>query len=195
MAPRKKDHLVQTALDLFDRDGFTATGIDKILAAAGVAKMTLYNNFKSKDQLIVATLQSRDLAWRAWFEKTVEELAAAAPGGAGANPSARLTGLFDALEAWFNQRGFRGCIFQKASAEFPARKGPIRAAILDHKMQVFAFVRDLCEQAGAADPIVLAGELYLLMEGAIVSAQVTGDRTAALRARQAAEGIISGALA
>ncbi len=189
MAPRKKDHLVQTALDLFDRDGFTATGIDKILAAAGVAKMTLYNNFKSKDQLIVATLQSRDLAWRAWFEKTVEDLSD------GATPPARLTALFDALEAWFNQRGFRGCLFQKASAEFPARKGPIRAAILDHKMQVFAFVRDLCEAAGAADPIVLAGELYLLMEGAIVSAQVTGDKTAALRARQAAEGIISAARA
>lgn len=187
MAPRKKDHLVQTALDLFDRDGFTATGIDKILAAAGVAKMTLYNNFKSKEALIVATLKTRDAAWRNWFESMVEETA---PDAAG-----RLIGLFDALEAWFSQRGFRGCLFQKASAEFPARKGPIRAAILDHKMQVFGFVRALSEEAGANDPIVLAGELYLLMEGAIVSAQVTGDKTAALRARQAAEGIISAALA
>lgn len=187
MAPRKKDHLVQTALDLFDREGFTATGIDKILAAAGVAKMTLYNNFKSKDDLIVAALQTRDAAWRAWFERTVE--------AAAADPAGRLIGLFDALESWFNQRGFHGCLFQKASAEFPARKGPIRAAILDHKMRIFAFVRGLCEEAGAGDPIVLAGELYLLMEGAIVSAQVTGDKTAALRARQAAEGIVSAALA
>ena len=187
MAPRKKDHLVQTALDLFDREGFTATGIDKILATAGVAKMTLYNNFKSKEELIVATLESRDSAWRDWFEKTVTD--------ATASPADRLAGLFDAQEAWFSQRGFRGCLFQKASAEFPARKGPIRTAILDHKMQVFAFVRELCEAAGAADPIVLAGELYLLMEGATVSAQVTGDKTAALRARQAAEGIISAALA
>ena len=61
-------------------------------------------------------------------------------------------------------------------------------------MAVFAFVRGLCESAGATDPIVLAGELYLLMEGATVSAQVTGDKTAALRARQAAEGIVAAAL-
>lgn len=186
MAPRKKDHLVQTALDLFDRDGFNATGIDKILAAAGVAKMTLYNNFRSKDALIVAALESRDAIWRAWFEKSVDGSADTAAG--------RLLGLFDGLGDWYRQRSFRGCLFQKASAEFPARKGAIRDTILAHKMAVFAYVRSLCEAAGAEDPLVLAGELYLLMEGATVSAQVTGDQTAALRARQAAEGIVAQAL-
>lgn len=186
MAPRKKDHLVQTALDLFDRNGFNATGIDKILSAAGVAKMTLYNNFNSKDDLIVAALQSRDTVWTEWFEKTVRNGAA--------EPAERLTGLFDALGKWFKQRAFHGCLFQKASAEFPDQKSPIRTPILEHKMRVFAFVRGLCEEAGTDDPLVLAGELYLLMEGAIVSAQVTGDEMAALRARQAAEGIIADAL-
>ena len=60
MASPKRDHLVETALDLFCRDGFHATGIDKILAESGVAKMTLYKHFKSKDELILAALHRRD---------------------------------------------------------------------------------------------------------------------------------------
>ncbi|MEE8533082.1 MAG: helix-turn-helix domain-containing protein, partial [Alphaproteobacteria bacterium] len=60
MASSRRDHLVDTALALFCRDGFHATGIDRILAESGVAKMTLYKHFKSKDELILAALRRRD---------------------------------------------------------------------------------------------------------------------------------------
>ena len=68
----RRDELVETALDLFYRNGFHATGIDRILAEAGVAKMTLYKHFRSKDDLIVAALERRDERFRAWFQGTVE---------------------------------------------------------------------------------------------------------------------------
>ncbi len=64
MASSRRDHLVDTALAMFMRDGFHATGIDGILSQAGVAKMTLYNHFKSKDELILAALRLRDDRFR-----------------------------------------------------------------------------------------------------------------------------------
>ena len=70
MASAKRDQLIDTALELFNRDGYRATGIDKILAESGVAKMTLYNHFGSKDELIVAALERRDARWaRPWADR------------------------------------------------------------------------------------------------------------------------------
>ncbi|MCZ6886228.1 MAG: TetR/AcrR family transcriptional regulator, partial [Alphaproteobacteria bacterium] len=69
MASSKRDHLIETALGLFCRDGFHATGIDKILAASGCAKMTLYNHFTSKDELILAVLHRRDETFRNDFRR------------------------------------------------------------------------------------------------------------------------------
>ena len=77
MAPSRRDHLVDTALELFIRDGFHATGIDKILAESGVAKMTLYKHFKSKDELILSALRRRDERFRNWFMRAVESRAQA----------------------------------------------------------------------------------------------------------------------
>ena len=87
MASRRRDHLVDIALDLFSRDGFHATGIDKILAESGVAKMTLYKHFRSKDELILAALRRRDERFRNWFMRTVERRAD--------TPRERLLAMFD----------------------------------------------------------------------------------------------------
>ena len=72
MASAKRDQLIDTALELFNRDGYRATGIDKILGECGVAKMTLYNHFGSKDELILAALKRRDARWRAWFGQDLD---------------------------------------------------------------------------------------------------------------------------
>ena len=90
MALSRRDHLVETALGLFMRDGFHATGIDAILAEAGVAKMTLYNHFKSKDELILAALRLRDEQFLEWLVSAVEARAD--------KPRGRLLALFGALD-------------------------------------------------------------------------------------------------
>ena len=76
MPSDRREHLLDTALSLFGTEGFHATGIDKILASAGVAKMTLYNHFRSKDELILAALRRRDERFRHWFVREVEHRAA-----------------------------------------------------------------------------------------------------------------------
>ena len=182
MVSGKRDHLVDSALDLFYRDGFHATGVDKILAKAGVARMTLYNHFKSKDELILATLRRRDEKFRNWFMRAVERSAS--------TPQDRLLSMFDVLEEWFAGTKFSGCMFINAAAEFARPDNPIHMAASEHKFLVLKFVRELSIAAGVPEPEELANELMLLMEGAIVMAYVAGDRKAAARAKTAARKLI-----
>ena len=106
MASTKRENLIETARRLFYRDGFHRTGIDAILAEAGVAKMTLYKHFKSKDELILATLRLRDERFRNSFMKAVEQRAE--------KPADRLLAVFDVLEEWFRTDEFCGCLFINA---------------------------------------------------------------------------------
>ena len=178
MASNRRDHLIDTALELFYRDGFHATGIDTILAEAGVAKMTLYKHFKSKDELILAALRRRDERFRNWFMRAVERRAA--------TPRERLLAVFEALEEWIEGARFTGCMFINACAEYGERGDPIHAAAAEHKRLVTAYVRDLAAAAGAPRPAELAHELALLCEGAVVLAHVTGTAESAKHARRAA---------
>jgi len=186
MAVSRRDHLVDTALEMFCRDGFHATGIDKILAQAGVAKMTLYNHFRSKDELILAVLRRRDERFRHWFVRAVERRATA--------PRERLLAIFDGLEEWFGRPDFTGCTFINAAAEYTAQHDPIHAFSAEHKRLVEGYVRELAQAAEAADPETLARNLMLLIEGAIALAHVTGTSDWARHARAAAEVLIADAL-
>jgi AcrR family transcriptional regulator len=182
MAISRRDHLLDTALELFYRHGFHAVGIDRILAQSGCAKMTLYKHFRSKNELILAALRRRDERFRAWFVRAVERRATA--------PRERLLAIFDVLAEWFASPDFSGCMFINASAEFGDRDDPIHAAAAEHKRLMFVYVRNLARAAGVTDADDLAGELMLLKEGAIVLAHVAGDRAAARRARAAAEVLV-----
>lgn len=186
MASGKRDHLVDTALDIFCQEGFHATGIDKILDKAGVARMTLYNHFKSKDELILAALRRRDEIFRNWFMRAVERRAS--------KPQDRLLAIFDALEEWFTEKDFAGCIFINASAEFAEPDDPIHMAASEHKMLVLKYFRELTFAADIADHETLANELVLLAEGAIIMAYVAGDRNVATKAKSAARKLIQAAV-
>jgi len=186
MSSSKRDLLINTALELFSREGFHATGIDRILSESGVAKMTLYNHFKSKDELILAALRRRDETFRNWFMRTVEASAE--------TPRGRLLASFDVLEKWISQEDFCGCTFINAAAEFGEKVDAIRGSCAEHKRLVIEYLERLAEAAGARDPEELAFDLNLLAEGAIVTAQVMGIKDAASRAKRAAEILIREAL-
>lgn len=192
MPRSRRDDLVETAMKLFYAGGFTATGIDRILAESGVAKMTLYNHFRSKDALILAVLQRRDEQFRNWLTAEMEK---AAP-----DPRGRLLAMFDALEAWFEGRafkgmGFHGCAFINAAGEFGDHAHPAHRAAAEHKRRIVDYLERLCEEAGASDPARLAEELALLKEGAIATAHVRGMPEAAHLAQDMARRLIDAAIA
>ena len=172
----KRDHLMATAWRLFYRDGLRAVGIDTLLAEAGVAKMTLYNHFASKEELIIAILEKRDLEFRASLMATVD--------AAGSDPEQRLLAVFDWHEGWFGSEAFKGCVFIRAVSEFPEPTHPIHQAAWRHKVAVKTALTDLCAAAGAKDAAALAETLTFLIDGAIITAHAT-QTTAPARAARA----------
>lgn len=181
-ASAKRAQLVAVAQRLFYRDGFRPVGIDTLLAEAGVAKMTLYHHFPSKEALIVAVVEKLDGEVRAGL--------AAAVGAAGRSPVRRLLAVFDWLKVWFETDDFRGCGFIRALSEYPDPAHPIHRAAWRHKQALNALLRELAAAAGAARPQDLADTLGLLIDGAIVAAHATGSSAPALTARAAAAGLL-----
>jgi AcrR family transcriptional regulator len=186
MRPSKRDELVREALKVFYHGGFHATGMDALVAATGISKTTMFKHFSSKEELILAVLRLRDENFRNWLVRRVAELAA--------SPRGRLLAIFDALVEWFGEPGFRGCMFIKASSEFQDPDHPIHVQSAEHKRLLFNYVKDLAVAAGAPEPAVLARQLLLLKEGAIVTKQMGYEQDPAGDAKKAAEVLLEHAL-
>lgn len=183
----KRDQLLETAWRLFYRDGYRAVGIDLILAEAGVAKMTLYNHFASKDDLIAAVLEKRSRDILDGIRATVE--------AAGRGPQKRLLAVFDWLESWLEGPGFNGCAFIRAVAEFPRADERPHQIAAAHKQAEIDLLTELARGLEVRDATALARELALIMEGAIVRAHTFGPRSGAAQdARAAARRLIDAAL-
>jgi AcrR family transcriptional regulator len=183
----RRDDLIETALHLFKRHGYHATGIERILTTAGASKPTLYRHFDSKDELIVAALERWDGDSRAWL---AEEMAKA-----GGDPRAQILELFRALADWFEDVGFQGCLFINATVEFADRANPVHRTAAAHKRRFAAFVREKVVATGAVDPDETTARLMLLMEGAIITAHTQGRSEAALRAQNMARDVLDAAIA
>jgi AcrR family transcriptional regulator len=172
---------------LFCKNGFRATGIDTVLGESGVAKKTLYNHFKSKDELVIAALQKRDED----FLSTIREvIARRTPEQEGDPRMAGVLAFFDGLHEWITGEGFNGCTFINASAEYPRRDDPVHVACANHKKLVLQLLQELLVDLKLPDPQLAARQVALLADGAIVSAHTAGDRQAALCAKQAARQLL-----
>lgn len=180
-----RERLLAVAGDLFNREGVRAVGIDRILDEAGAAKASLYKHFPSKDDLIVAWLEQRN---DEIMRRTIDEVERRAR-----TPHERLLALFDVLEDWFNSKDFRGCNFINSTAELAAPHHPARRIALAHKRRVRDYLRHLVSDIAPEAADSLAAQLFLLIEGATVTALMEGDARSAKEARRAAEVLMAGA--
>ena len=178
----RREHLIDTAIELFCEHGYHGTGIDRILREAGVSKKTLYTHFRSKDELIMAALCQYDGLFRNDFMLQVDRR--------GKTPGEKLLAVFDVAEAWFAQKTFFGCMFIKAIGEYSDKKSPIREIGRQFKRLMRDYIRDLCVQAELEDPEGLADQLALILEGAIVTAQVSGSPASAKTAKTIARTLL-----
>jgi AcrR family transcriptional regulator len=171
-----RDRIVDTAYDLFSRHGIRAVGVDRIVAESGVAKMSLYRHFGSKDDLVLTFLQERERRWtNEWLRAEVERR--------GATPAQRMLAIFDVFGEWFVIEDFEGCSFINVLLEFDDRANRVRQASVEHLGNIRAFLQELATEAGAADPAALAHQWHILMKGSIVAAG-EGDQVAARRAQE-----------
>ena len=165
-APSPRDRILRTAHDLFYRDGIRATGIDRVIAESGVAKVTFYRQFPSKDDLILAFLEHRHERWMAWF---VDALARH-----GGTPAA----IAPALAEWLRGADYRGCAFLNSVGELAAALPEVLEATRRHKQDMTAAITRLMKPAPGRARTARA--LALAIDGAIVQAQYLASPEAAI---------------
>src|SRR5919107_1438607 len=178
-----RDDLLETALRLFNQHGYTATGVDLIIAEAGVAKTTLYRHFDTKEDLILATLERQDEQARDAMRAFVEQRTS--------DPVERLLATFDCLETWFRDARFRGCPFVSAAGEHKDTANPVFRAAALHKRLTLAYFEELAHAARFAEPKRIAAEINLLHEGAIAVAQMSRTAEPARQAKRMAAQLLA----
>jgi AcrR family transcriptional regulator len=161
-----RERLVDAAERLFYEDGIRATGVGAVAQAAGVAKISLYRAFATKDDLVGAYLDRRRTAyWRQWDKLT----------GMHDDPRDRLLAVIDVLADRATTPGYRGCPFMNSAIEFPNPDSPPHRSAVAMKREVLGRLRELCRPL-AAEPERLADELFLLIEGAYAAAHTLGGK-------------------
>ena len=174
-----RDRLLNAAEDLFYARGIQAVGMDAIRDAAGVPLKRLYKLFPAKEQLVEAYLERRDRTWRASLAEYVERHP---------DPRERILAVFDWLQTWFSEPGFRGCAWINSYGELGPASPAVAAQTRRHKEAFRAYLRGLV--TAAALPQSVADSLYLLAEGAMVTAAIFATAEPATRARSAAEQLL-----
>ncbi|MFI5393023.1 MAG: TetR/AcrR family transcriptional regulator [Myxococcota bacterium] len=180
-----RERLIDSATRRFYRDGFRDVGIDQVMDDVGISKTAFYKHFRSKDELMLAVLEKQNRWLQGTFRELVEQRA-----GSGASAADQLRALMEVVKQIIEDDEFQGCIFVNVAMEFPLLHQPAHRAAAEHKRAIEAFVEDLASRSGAADPRALAQDLCLVMEGAYVTRQVTGDATTIAVARRVAAAVI-----
>lgn len=162
--------------------GIHATGISRILEEAGVARRSLYMHYGSKENLLKAVFDTEASMWFRWFDLDLPNLECSA--------TERILSLFDLLEEWFGKQDFFGCVFINAVAEHEKDSGWVKDVAVAHRDKINGRLRAMVTASGAKDPDLVTEKLSLIIDGAIVTAMVTGSSEAARIGRLAAEDIM-----
>lgn len=176
------ERVLKTADQLFYEGGIHATGVDLIAARANVSKATMYTYFPTKDDLVAQYLRGRSQAWQEHVAKELE--------ARGGTPVERIGTVFDLLGEWFGSEGFNGCPFINAEAE-STPDSPAHAVNLDHRAWVRSLFASLLEEQGVAAPDMLARQLEMLYDGAMIGAHTEPSAQWAQAAGTAARSLIA----
>jgi len=180
-----RERILETASGLFYREGVRAVGVDLVVAAAGVAKTSLYRHFRTKDDLIAAFLKREDEDfWRTW-----DEVAQAHRD----DPAGELQAHMDWIGERVGRPNYRGCPQLNVAAEFPQADHPARQVATAHKLELRRRLLDIAQRLGVARRETLAGQLAVLINGAFVSSPILSAAEAKDLLQQATKALIEAA--
>jgi AcrR family transcriptional regulator len=184
MPSSTRERLTEAAVRRFYRDGFRNVALEQVLADVGISKTAFYKHFECKEDLVLAALEMKNR----WLQDTFREMVRER---GGATPVGQLRALLDVVDRIIDADEYQGCIFVNVAMEYPLPHDPAHVAAAQHKQAIEEIVRDLAARAGAADARQMARALCLVMEGAYVTRQVTGDRQSIDVARRVADLVIA----
>jgi AcrR family transcriptional regulator len=177
-----RERILETASPLFYAQGYRAIGIDRIIAESGVAKMTFYKYFPSKDDLIATYLREANAGFWGWLNDLTKGID---------SPKQRLELVFDGIAKLASSPTCMGCAFAHAAAEFPDQDNKAHAAAMEHKNAVLEWLRTEAKNLKAKDPESLASSLMLVIDGAWTAARMFGGGNHASHAGHTARALIA----
>lgn len=178
-----REKLIQAGHEIFYREGFLAVGLDRLLNEVGCSKQTFYNHFESKDDLICAVIDEHHRWWSSELRDRIQR-------AAGPDARGQILAIFDVMEEIMHDPEYHGCIFLNAAVEFPQPHHPAHQSARKAKADGLALLADLADRAGAADPPALAQEIDMLIEGALITQQVSPESEVCAVARRATETLL-----
>ena len=180
-----RQRILDTAAELFYREGINATGVERLATESSVSKRTLYQHFPSKTAVVEEYLRS--------IEQSVPNPSQLGAHTADQTPRERLLALFDSPIA--GVAPVRGCPFHNAAVEAAGAMPGVQSIVRANKRNFIDGVTELAKQAGAGDPRLLGNQLAVLYEGAAALATALDDASPWAQAHTAAETLIDQALA
>jgi AcrR family transcriptional regulator len=185
MATQMREYILGVASELFTTRGINATSVDTIVAEAGVAKVTLYKYFKSKEQLILEYLRQYDA--RLW-QKLKERMATRK-----AAPREQLLALVNGVMDWIADPEFKGFAFTNATAEFPENENPVHQTSVEFAQTLRKTLARLASEAGIKSADTLALQLSLVIEGTAITERMSRGSDAVTHAKEMAKTLIEAA--
>jgi AcrR family transcriptional regulator len=177
-----RQRILDTAAELFYRDGINATGVERLAAESSVSKRTLYQHFPSKSAVVEEYLRGMDQHVADTLIHSRNDL----------TPRQRMLAAFDSNTA--PGETFRGCPFHNAAVESAGSMPGVQDIVRTSKLGFADWLTELAGQAGAADPRQLGNQLAVLYEGAGALATSLDDPEPWARAKKAAAVLIDHAL-
>jgi AcrR family transcriptional regulator len=175
-----RERLVEAGHQIFYREGFLAVGLDQLLNEVGCSKQTFYNHFESKDELIVAVIDEHHRWWSTELRERIQR-------AAGPDPRGQILAIFDVIQEVIAEPDYHGCLFINAAVEFPQPHHPAHQSARQAKNDSLALLTELATAAGASDPVALAQEVDMVIEGLLITHQFDPAGNACAIARHAAE--------
>ncbi len=178
-----REKLIQAGHEIFYREGFLTVGLDRLLNEVGCSKQTFYNHFESKDDLIVAVIDEHHRWWSSELRDRLHR-------AAGTDPREQILAMFDVIEEILHEPEYHGCIYINAAVEFPQPRHPAHQSARKAKADGMSLLKELAERAGASNPLALAEEIDMIIEGALITHQISPDRDVCSVARRVAETLL-----
>jgi len=177
-----KERIIETASDLFYTQGYNQTGINQIILEAGVAKASMYQHFRSKEDVAVAYLQERHINWMADLKSFVSTEK---------TNTDKVIRSFDYLQTWLSKVDYRGCGFQNIMCDLPKDHQKIKDQVVLHKNDIKELVLSLLQEEEEENQAGLCNELLVLLEGAIILSQIQKNNWPIIAAKNTAKKLLS----
>ena len=163
MTNKKEEAIFIAATELFSQFGYHAVGIDLIIKEANVAKMTFYKFFPSKNILIQETLIRRSLFLQRKITSHADK---------SRSPIGKIKSIFNWHEEWTTSSDFNGCMFIKASEEFPGPDNPIKQAVQEHNSWLITYIVELLGNLHMTNIQKVARYIVIVLEGLSVNVNI-----------------------